>query len=161
MPSHGEGKSVLSSVCPSQGTVPVARGLPSEPHPAPVASPRPHLLMLLRWGWGFNMGIMGGDTKVWSRSPLGVSHGTSGRNDPPCRYRVEDEGRRLLPNAAGHCGWTGACPGSSETLSPPVFPAPRSPGWLCAGRSLMWPHPGEWGIPERGWGSRWALSAPR
>ena len=66
VPSHGEGNSVLSPVCPSQGTGLITRDPPLEPHPAPVASPRPHLLMSSHWGWGFNIWIVGGVTKVRS-----------------------------------------------------------------------------------------------
>lgn len=156
VPSHGEGKSVLSSVRPLSGALCPSREAYlqslTQPQSLPKAPP-PNVIAL---GVGASIWESGGDTKVWSRSPLGVSQwhirdGMIHPVDTAWKMKAED----LPKRARGHCGWTGACPGSSETLSPPVFPAPRSPVGCVPGAAWMWPHPGEWGIPERGRGSRW------
>ena len=132
-PSHGEGKGELPPSVPFRALCPSEEAhLPSLTQPQSFPQVPTSSCHCIRGAVSIceSWGVIQRSSPQWS--PLGISHGASKLNDPPCGYSREDEGRRLLPNAAGllvmRARWLDqGLPGSSVALSPPVFPAPRSP----------------------------------
>lgn len=101
-----ESRRELPPVSSSQGTGPIMRSPPSEPHPAPVTSRRPHLLIPSHWGLELQHRNCGRDTNIQCirvmfykvlppvcSNLLGVSSGTSKLKYSPCRYR-DTKGKR-------------------------------------------------------------------